>query len=114
MDTVTVNAEEWKELVCKIDRIAGFIEQYAEHLPTDDNVWLDETQVCDYLKISPKTLQRLRKSGDIKFSTVAKKHHYKAGDVKALMERNAVKSSREQIEKLRSSYKTLIPKARNG
>jgi hypothetical protein len=105
METIIINVEEWKDLIFKIDRIVGFIEQYAEQFSTDDNVWLDETQICDYLKISPKTLQRLRKRGEIKFSTVAKKHHYKASDVKALMERNTVKSSREKLEELRSSYK---------
>jgi hypothetical protein len=105
MDTITVNTEKWNELVTKIDRITGFIEQYAERFPADEDTWMDEMQVCNFLKISPKTLQRLRKRGEIKFSTVAKKHHYKAGDVKSLMERNTAQSSRERLEKLRSSYK---------
>jgi hypothetical protein len=89
MDTININAEEWKELIFKIDRITGFIEQYAERLPTDDEAWVDEMQVCNFLKISRKALQRLRNSGEIKFSTVAKKHYYKAGDIKALMEKKS-------------------------
>jgi len=110
MDIIMINTEEWKELVQKIDRIFGFIEQYTEHLPSDDNSWLNETQVCDYLRISLKTLQRLRKSGEIKFSTIAKKHHYKAGDVKALMEKKSVKSSRKQVENLQSFYRKRFHK----
>ena len=105
MNTTIINAEEWKELVQKIDRITGFIEQYSERLPSDDNSWLNEAQVCDYLKISLKTLQRLRKSGEIKFSTIAKKHHYKAGDIKELMEKKSIKSSKEQVENLKSFHK---------
>ncbi|GAB6009983.1 helix-turn-helix domain-containing protein [Dysgonomonas reticulitermitis] len=103
METITVNTEEWNGLVRKIDRIAGFIEQYMERLPADDNTWLDEAQVCGYLKVSTKTLQRLRNSGGLKFSTIAKKHHYKTGDIKALLERRAVKSGRERLEELRNS-----------
>ncbi|MFC4672926.1 hypothetical protein [Dysgonomonas termitidis] len=52
METITVNAEEWNELVRKIDRIAGFIEQLAERLPADNNAWMDEAQVCGYLKVT--------------------------------------------------------------
>jgi len=105
MDTIIINTEKWKELVQKIDRITGFIEQYTKQLPSDDNTWLSEAQVCDYLGISLKTLQRLRKSGEIKFSTIAKKHHYKTGDIKELMEKKSIKSSRELVENLQSFYK---------
>ena len=105
METTIINTEEWKELVQKIDRISEFIEQHTERLPIDDNAWMNEMQVCSYLRISLKTLQRLRKSGEITFSTIAKKHHYKAGDLKALMEKKSIKSSREHIENLRNSYR---------
>ncbi|MDR0507941.1 MAG: helix-turn-helix domain-containing protein [Dysgonamonadaceae bacterium] len=104
MDTITINVEEWQEMVRKIDEIAEFIYQYTVRLP-NDNTWLNEAEVCNYLKISTKTLQRLRNKGEIGFSTIAKKHYYKAGDIKALLERKAVKSGREQLEKLKKSYK---------
>ncbi|GAB6009962.1 helix-turn-helix domain-containing protein [Dysgonomonas reticulitermitis] len=67
METITVNAAEWNELVRKINLIAEFIGQLAGQLPADDNAWMDEAQVCGYLKVSTKTLQRLRNSGDIKY-----------------------------------------------
>jgi hypothetical protein len=60
------------------------------------------------LNITPKTYQRLRKRGDITFSTIAKKHHSKAGDIKALMEKKAVKSGREELEKLRSFHRKRL------
>jgi len=107
---IIINAEEWKELVQKIDRIIGLFEQYTKRLPLDDNVWLNETQVCNYLKISLKTLQRLRKSGEITFSTIAKKHYYKVGEVKKLMEKKSVKSSQELVENLQSFHKDFFHK----
>jgi 3-methyladenine DNA glycosylase Tag len=103
MNTVTINEKEWEELSCKIDRIAVFIKQFAEQLPVDENTWMSESQVCGYLKISTKTLQRLRKSGDISFSDVGKKHFYKVSEVKRLLERKAVKSSREYMRELKDS-----------
>ena len=92
MDTVTINLKEWEELSRKIDRIAGFIEQYEERLPSDDSAWLNEREVCNFLQTSTKTLQRFRNRGEVKFSTIGKKHFYKVNDIKALMERKSVKN----------------------
>jgi hypothetical protein len=103
MDTVTIGAREWEELSCKIDLIMDFIERQTGRLPAGDNAWLNENEVCEYLKVRTKTLQRLRKSGEVKFSTVGKKHFYKSGDIKALLERMAIKSSKERLEELRNS-----------
>jgi len=105
METVTINAEKWNELLLKIDRIIAFVEQLAERLPADDNTWLNDKEVCDYLKISSRTLQRLRKKGDISFSTIAKKHFYKASEIKELMEKKSVKSNKEQLEALRNLHR---------
>ena len=111
MDTIIINVEEWKELLLKIDRISAFVEQFMERLPLADNAWLNDKEVCDCLKISPRTLQRLRKSGDISFSTIAKKHFYKASEIRELMEKKSVNSNSKQLEALRSSHqKHLLSK----
>jgi len=113
METIIINAEEWKELVQKIDRITEFIEKYTERLPLDDNAWMNETQVCDYLQISSKTLQRLRHKGELTFSEIAKKHHYKVGNIKELLEKHSIKNSRDHIEDLKNSYRERFEKQRN-
>jgi hypothetical protein len=111
METIIITAEEWTELSRKIDRITDLMEQQAERearrLPADGNAWLNEKQVCEYLKTSSKTLQRLRKSGEVAYSTIGKKHFYKADGIKSLLEKKTTKSNREHLEKLRSSQRTL-------
>jgi excisionase family DNA binding protein len=104
MNTIIINAEEWAAMSRKIDLIAKLVEQLAGHLPVDDNAWLSESEVCDRLKISPRTLQRLRKSGDIKFSRICRKYHYKASEVKLLIEKKTVKNNRERLEELKASH----------
>ena len=103
MDAIIINVQEWQELVFKIDRITAFMEQFMERLPVADNAWMNDREVCDCLKISPRTLQRLRKGGDLSFSTIAKKHFYKASEIRELMEKKSVNSSSKQLEVLRSS-----------
>jgi len=108
MDTIIINVQEWKELLLKIDRIAAFVEQFTERLPVADDAWLNDREVCDCLKISPRTLQRLRKNGDISFSTIAKKHFYNASEIRKLMEKKSVNSTGKQLEALRNYHQKRL------
>jgi hypothetical protein len=86
------------------------LEQLTGRLPADDSAWLNDKDVCGYLNISTKTLQRLRNSGDVRFSAIGKKYFYKSGDIKAMMERKAAKSGREQVENLRNFHSNRLRK----
>ena len=111
MDTVIINVQEWRELLLKIDRISAFVEQFMERLPAADDAWLNDREVCDCLKISPRTLQRLRKNGDISFSAIAKKHFYKASEIRKLMEKKSVSSAGKQLRGVKKlSSKALMLK----
>ena len=61
MEAIIINAEEWRTLLHKIDRITAFIEQSTQSTEpqTDGNAWLNDEEVCELLKISTKTLYRL-------------------------------------------------------
>ena len=106
MEAIIISAEEWRTLLHKIDRITAFMEQATTQPLTDDNSWLNDEEVCELLKIGTKTLYRLRKKGDISYSTIAQKHYYKKSDIWKLMEKKSVKSTNEQINMLRNSQKT--------
>ena len=102
MEAIIINAEEWRTLLQKINQINAIVEQLTEQQqPTNNNAWLNDEQVCELLKISIKTLYRLRKSGDISYSTIAGKHYYKASAIDALMEKKTVRSTVERINELK-------------
>jgi hypothetical protein len=98
METITVNAKEWQELLLKINKINTFIEQFS----TDNDIWLTGEEVCDRLKISIRTLQRLRAGGDLSYSTIAGKHFYKQSDIWQLMEKRKIKSRSERLNALKN------------
>jgi len=50
------------------------------------DTWLDNQDVMELLKISPRTLQNLRDSKTLPFSKVGGKIYYKASDVENLLE----------------------------
>ncbi|MDR0757205.1 MAG: DNA-binding protein, partial [Tannerella sp.] len=69
MEVITMESQAFKELQSKINTIAKFvaaIESKSEEQPEDG--WVDSYEVCTFLKISPRTLQRLRADGAVNFS----------------------------------------------
>ncbi|WP_255498776.1 helix-turn-helix domain-containing protein [Dysgonomonas sp. ZJ709] len=47
----------------------------------------DNQDLCLFLKISPRTLQRYRNLGLIPFKTICKRNYYKESDVKIFVEK---------------------------
>jgi hypothetical protein len=61
MEVITIESQAFKELQSKINLIAKFvtaIESKQSEQPVDS--WVDSYEVCTFLKISDRTLQRLR------------------------------------------------------
>ena len=47
--------------------------------------WMDNQEVCDRLRISPRTLQTLRDNGTLAYSQISHKTYYKPEDVESIM-----------------------------
>lgn len=61
MEIITFESKAYKELDNKITAIADYIFNHLDEYKTDeDEIWVDSYEVCTFLKISDRTLQRLR------------------------------------------------------
>jgi hypothetical protein len=71
MEVITIESQAYKELVAKINTIAKFVNslQSKENEQPEDG-WVDSYDVCTFLKISAKTLQRLRAAGAVTYSQI--------------------------------------------
>ncbi|MGQ7868665.1 helix-turn-helix domain-containing protein [Sunxiuqinia sp. sy24] len=73
----------------KLNRIFDEIGSLRQELKADkvknskklSETWLDNQEVMELLKISPRTLQNMRDSKALPFSKVGGKIYYKASDV---------------------------------
>ena len=79
-----------------LKRIFDEIGALREELKTEkvnnrkklSETWLDNQEVMEVLKISPRTLQAMRDSYTLPFSKVGGKIYYKASDVENLLNEN--------------------------
>ena len=71
MEIITFESKAYKELDNKITAIADYIFNHLDSgKPDEDEIWVDSYEVCTFLKISDRTLQRLRAAGLVSYSDI--------------------------------------------
>ena len=61
MDVITMERLPIKKLIRKIEKIADYVFKKESKPNEEEEIWLDNQEVANLLRISTKTLQRLRK-----------------------------------------------------
>lgn len=91
MEVITIDSKAYKAIIEKLDSIEEYIK--TTYVDTNlDEAWVDNYEVCTFLKVCDKTLYRLRKNGDLPYSVLSGKIYYTIGDVKRLLESKKIKS----------------------
>ena len=103
-----------RERDTKIPAIADYIFNRLEaEKPNEDDMWVDSYEVCTFLKISEKTLQRLRVSGTIAYSNIRGRYFYKVSEIRRMLEERLVKSNKENIDNLITNHQLYAKERRN-
>ena len=105
MEIITFESKAYKELDNKITAIADYIFNHTEAESTnEDEIWVDSYEVCTFLKISDRTLQRLRTAGTVTYSNIKGHYFYKIGEIKRLLEERLIKRDKDSINDLITNH----------
>jgi len=114
MEVITIESQAFKDLTAKINTIARFvttIQNKAEEQSEDG--WVDSYEVCTFLKISSKTLQRLRSENAITFSRIRGKNFYRISEIERLLKNNIIRRSGEHLQDLIKNHQLHVEQRRN-
>ena len=115
MEIITFESKAYKELDNKITAIANFIfNQLDESRTSEDEIWVDSYEVCTFLKISDRTLQRLRAAVMISYSDIKGHYFYKIKEVKRMLEERLIKRDKECINELITNHQKYVKERRNS
>lgn len=93
MEVVTVESKAFQELVKKIDIIMDFVNDKQRYgVINEEKMWVDSHDVCNYLHISNRTLQRLRAKNCVSYSRINGKNFYRISDIRHLLESKMIRS----------------------
>ena len=113
MEVITIESQAFKDLTANIKTIAKFVtslQSKEEEEPQDG--WVDNYEVCSFLKISNKTLQRLRASNTISYSQIRGKIFYKISEVQRLLNENIIRRSDEHLQDLIKNHQLHVEQKR--
>ncbi|KAA3694372.1 helix-turn-helix domain-containing protein [Bacteroides salyersiae] len=114
MEIITFESKAYKELDNKITAIADYIFNHTEAESTnEDEIWVDSYEVCTFLKISDRTLQRLRAAGTVTYSNIKGHYFYKIGEIKRLLEEHLIKRDKDSINDLITNHQLYVKERRN-
>lgn len=86
MEVLIFQKEAFEEMAAKFSRFSDRVnELLAKQGGKSLNRWMDNQEVCQQLRISPRTLQTLRDNGTLAYSQIGHKIFYKPEDVQRIV-----------------------------
>ena len=86
MQVVMMESEAYQNLIDRLERIEKYVVRATERQAAldDEDIWLDNEQVCQLLGVSTRSLQRYRSDGKLPYQMYGKRCRYRLSDVEKL------------------------------
>lgn len=98
----------------KIDRIADYVFK-KDNVPKEEaEILLTSEEAADLLKISTRTLQRMRKDKTIPYMMVRSKCRYRLTDLEGCVRRKIVHCNPKTLEEFKHNYLMTRKEADDG
>ena len=107
MEVITMESEVFKEIKNKLDEIHDYISSQKTNELGDDT-WLDNYEVCTFLQISTRTLQRFRSENLVTYSLIRGKIFYQFKESKRLLNDNLIRRDRSYLDDLALRHRKYI------
>lgn len=112
MEVITMESKTFKQLMEKLDALSDYVSSLKPPAVDESDDWVDSQEVCRFLKISERTLQRLRTNGKITYSCLGGKYYYQIGQIKGLLKERIIKSTDECLQELLEQHSKCKTKKR--
>ncbi len=99
MEVITIESQAFKNLMSKVDTIFDYVVS-QQNTNDDEDSWVDSYEVCTFLKISDRTLQRLRSDNKINYSRIRGKNYYRISEIKRMLQENLIRRSEDNLQDL--------------
>lgn len=107
MEVITIESQAFKRLMSKVDTIFDYVIS-QQNIQDEEDSWVDSYEVCTFLKISDRTLQRLRSENKINYSRIRGKNYYKISEIKRMMEENLIRRSEDCLQDLIQNHQKNV------
>lgn len=115
MEVITIDSKAFNEIISQLTTISKFVLSNQGNNEKDEaNEWVDNYEVCTFLQISERTLQRLRAKGEISYSRIRGRTYYKVSEVRRMLEEKLVRSKKEYLNNMLIHHRQAREKRQKG
>ena len=107
MEVITIESQAFKDLMSKVDTIFDYVIS-QQNIQDEEDSWVDNYEVCTFLKMSDRTLQRLRSEKKINYSRIRGKTYYKISEIKRMMDENLIRRSEDCLQNLIENHQKNV------
>ena len=106
MEVITMDSRAYKDLVEKIDKISTFVLKCEAGIKaqSNDEIWLDSQEVANLLRISTRTLQRLRAENLISYTILRGRCLYKLSEIERGLNERLITCDPHMLDEFRKNY----------
>ena len=106
MEVITMESRVYKDLIDKIDKISAFVVKCEAGIKPQSNeeIWLDSQEVANMLRISTRTLQRLRAENLISYAFLRGRCLYKLSEIERGLNERLITCDPHTLEEFRKNY----------
>lgn len=97
-NSTATNLQKINDQLKELLSVGDAINRGIKTLIQNSNCWLTEKEAAEYLSVSPKTMARIRKSGELDYSLVANKHLYHLGVLNRFLHEHSQNEKNKQSE----------------
>lgn len=100
-----MESKAFKQIIEKLDALSDYVSSLKPLEVDEGDDWVDSREICKFLKISDRTLQRLRTNSKITYSCMGGKYYYQIREIKKLLRERIIKSTDECVQELIGYHK---------
>ena len=106
MEVITMESRVYKDLIDKIDKISAFVVKCEAGIKPQSNeeIWLDSQEVANLLRISTRTLQRLRGENLISYAVLRGRCLYKLSEIERGLNERLITCDPHTLDEFRKNY----------
>lgn len=100
MKVIVIESEAYKKLLQKIEWIYSYTKKLSKENATPEadpsEVWLSDQEAAATLRVSKRTMQRLRSKGEITYSIRGGKVSYTQAEVKRILSGRVIRNEKQE------------------
>ena len=100
MEVMTIESKAFKQLMEKLEALSEYMYSIGQPVENEGEEWVSSQEVSRFLRISERTLQRLRANGMITYSSLGGKYYYQINQVEKLLREHIIRSTDDCLQEL--------------